>query len=114
MAKSIQRIEDFYLSRGYKRSALRKILWKDKEYQRLLDERKQKLTKRFAITKTEEKKYAMSTDEDYEILYKIKQLGKLKLNAADSHLVKLIRSQLEHDWRRPLIKEIERIMRRYR
>ena len=80
MKKSLQRIEDFYMSQGYKGDELRKILSKDKDYQKLLQERKQKLTKKISLTKTEEKKYVMSIDQDYEILSKVKQLEKLELN----------------------------------
>ncbi|MBI2583091.1 MAG: hypothetical protein HYW25_00350 [Candidatus Aenigmarchaeota archaeon] len=92
MKKSLQRIEDFYMSKGYKGDGLRKILSKDKEYQKLLQERKQKLTKKISLTKTEKKKYVMSVDEDYEILSKVKQLEKLNLNNQERLLIKFIRT----------------------
>ena len=114
MKKSLQRIENFYLSEGYKGNELRKILSKDKDYQQLLEERKQKLTNKISLTKTEEKKYVMSIDEDYEILSKVKQLEKLDLNKDEKFLIKFIRTQLEHDWRKWLIKELDKILLKYK
>src|SRR3989338_8289395 len=110
MKKSLQRIEDFYVKQGYKGNELRKILSKDKEYQKLLKERKQKLTKKISLTKTEKKKYVMSVDKDYEILLKVKQLEKLTLTKEEKFLIKFIRTQLEHDWRKWLIKELDKIL----
>src|SRR3989344_2617901 len=107
--KSLQRIEDFYVSQGYNGDELRKISSKDKDYQKLLKERKSKLTKQTSLTKTEEKKYVMSTDEDYEILGKVKQLEKMKLTKGERFLVKLIKTQLEHPWRKYLILELHKI-----
>ena len=114
MKKSLQRIDNFYLSEGYKGNELRKILSKDKDYQQLLEERKQKLTNKISLTKTEEKKYVMSIDEDYEILSKVKQLEKLDLNKDEKFLIKFIRTQLEHDWRKWLIKELDKILLKYK
>ena len=114
MKKSLQRIEDFYMSRGYKGDELRKILLKDKDYQKLIKERKQKLTQKVFLTKTEEKKYVMSINEDYEILSKVKQLEKLNLNKEEKFLIKFIRTQLEHDWRKWLIKELDKILLKHK
>jgi len=114
MKKSLQRIEDFYISQGYKGDELRKILLKDKDYLKLLKERKQKLTKKISVTKAEEKKYVLSTDEDYEILGKVKQLEKMKLTKEEKFLVKFIKTQLEHGWRKSLIKELDKILLKYK
>ena len=114
MKKSLQRIEDFYVKQGYKGDELRKILSKDKEYQKLLKERKQKLTKKISLTETERKKYVMSINEDYEIISKVKQLEKLNLNKEEKFLIKFIRTQLEHDWRKWLIKELDKILLKYK
>ena len=102
------------MTQGYKRDELRRILLKDKDYQKLLKERKQKLTNKISLTKTEEKKYVMSIDEDYEILSKVKQLEKLDLNKDEKFLIKFIRTQLEHDWRKWLIKELDKILLKYK
>jgi len=111
--KSLQEIEDFYINLGYRRDKLRKALAKDKEYQKLLKERKQKLTKRFKVTTSEKKKYVLSTDVDFEILAKCKQLEKLKLTKEDRVLVKLIKTQLERDWRNSLLKTLNKLLRKY-
>lgn len=114
MKKSLQKIEDFYISQGFSGEELRKKILKDKAYSKLLLERKQKLGKQISLTKAEEKKYVMSVDEDYEILSKIKQLEKLNLRKEDKFLVSFIRAQLEHDWRKPLIKLLDRLLGKYR
>ena len=70
--------------------------------------------KKFLLTKAEKKKYVMAEARDYEILAKIKQLEKLKLSQKDKFLVKFIRSQLERDWRKYLIKELNKLLRKYK
>ena len=82
--KSLQQIEDFYISLGYKYSKLKDALTKDEKYQKLLEERKHKLTK------------------------------KLKLNKEDKFLVRLIKTQLEYDWRKPLFKTLNQILKKYK
>ncbi len=111
--KSLQEIEDFYKNQGYRGNKLRKILAKDKEWLRLYKERLQKLTKRFHLTKIEQRKYVMSTNEDYEILKKIKQLEKIKLTKEDKILVCLIKTQLEFDWRKYLIQTLNQLLKKY-
>ncbi len=71
-------------------------------------------TKKFPLTKTEKKKYVMLAIRDYEILSKIKQLEKLKLSKEESSLVKFARTQLERDWRKPLIYTLDKILRKSR
>lgn len=70
-----------------------------------------RLTVKISLTKREKKKYVMSTDQDYEILSKIKQLEKCDLNKQEKFLVRLVRTQLERDWRKWLIKELDWILR---
>lgn len=111
--QQIQEIEDFYNSLGYRGDKLRKVLAKDGQYQRLLKERKEKLTKRFKVTPSEKKKYVLLTDDDFEILAKCKQLEKLKLTKEDRFLVKLIKTQLEDDWRKPLLKKVNLLLKKY-
>ncbi|MBC8501133.1 MAG: hypothetical protein ISS25_03995 [Nanoarchaeota archaeon] len=112
--KSLQQIQDYYETLGYKGDKLRKVLDKDKEYQKIIKERKQKLTKHFKITKKEKKKYVLSTDEDFEILAKCKQLEKLKLTKDDKSLVEFLKTQLEDDWRKPLLKKLNNLLRKYK
>lgn len=61
------------------------------------------------ITKAEKRKYALPTKLDIKILIKIKELEKKKLNKENKRMLRLIKTQLEYDWRKPLIKELKRI-----
>ena len=91
-----------------------KFWQKTKNGPNIYKERQQKLTKSFSLTKTEQKKYVMSTNDDYEILKKVKQLEKLKLNKEDKILVWLIKTQLEFEWRNYLIHALNQILKKYR
>jgi hypothetical protein len=113
-SKSLQEIEDFYINLGYRGNKLRKVLTRDKEYQKLLKKRKQKLTKQFKVTTSEKKKYVLSTDNDFEILANCKLLEQLNLTKEDKILVKLIKTQLKDDWRKALLKTLERLLRKYK
>ncbi len=110
----LQEIEDQYINLGYKGERLRKSLAKDKEYQKFLKERKQRLTKKVKISSTEKKKYVLSTDTDFKILKRCKQLEKSRLEKDDRFLIKLIKSQLEDDWRKYLLKDLDKLMRKYK
>ena len=112
--KSLQQIEDFYVNLGYNGNKLRKVLVKDKEYQKLSKERKQRLTKQFKISSLEKKKYVLSKDTDFEILAKCKQLEKIKLTKEDKFLVKFLKTQLEADWRKPLLKRLNQLLKKYK
>lgn len=111
--KSLQEIEDFYINLGYRNDRLRKALIKNKNYQKLLGERKQKLTKKIKITLSEKKRYVLSTDTDFEILSKCKKLEKLELKKEDKILIKIIKAQLEDDWRKSLIKMLNELLKKY-
>jgi hypothetical protein len=111
--KSLQEIEDLYKNQGCRGDKLRKILAKDKEWIKLYKERQQRLNKSFPLTKTEQK-YVMSTNEDYEILRKVKQLEKLKLTREEKFLVFLIKTQLEFGWRKYLIQTLNKILRKHK
>jgi len=111
---SMDIITDKYINLGYKGFELRKVLEKDKEYQRLLEAKKQSITKKYKLTPAEKKKYFMPSDRDYEILEKCKQLKKLKLSKEDKYLIKLILAQLYDDWRKPLIQELNRLFKKYK
>ena len=72
-----------------------------------------KPTKRFPLTKTEQRKYVMSTNEDYEILQKVKKLEKLKLTKEEKILVWLIKTQLEPKWRKYLLQTLSKLLKKY-
>lgn len=67
----------------------------------------------FKITQAEAKKYVLSTDGDFEILAKCKKLEKLNLTEEDKALVKLIKTQLEDDWRKPLVMSLNKLLEKY-
>ena len=114
MEKSLQKIQNFYENLGYSGNNLRSALLKDKDYRQILEERKQKLTKKINITKSESKKYVLSIDLDYLILEKIKLLEKKSLKKDDKIFVKFIRSQLEHEWRKPLLRTLNSLLSKYK
>ncbi|MFH0974051.1 MAG: hypothetical protein V1817_04680 [Candidatus Micrarchaeota archaeon] len=111
--KSLQEIEDFYVENGYADEKLRQVLMKDLEYQTLLKEKKRKRAKQLGITSTEEKKYVLSTDADIEILRECRRLEKLRLTKEERFLIKLVKSQLEIDWRKALRKTLDRLSRKH-
>ena len=71
-------------------------------------------TKKISSSKSEKRKYVMSTDVDYEILEKIKFLERRNLKKEDAVFVKFMRSQLEQDWRKPLLKMLDKILSKYK
>ena len=62
----------------------------------------------------DKKKYLLLEDQDYEILEKIYKLEKKQLSSEDKKLVKLLRTQLERDWRTPLVKFLDRLLKKYK
>lgn len=65
------------------------------------------------VSPEEKKKYVLKTEQDYEILAKIKQLEKKKLSTAEKELVTFLRTQLEEDWRTPMIKKLDALLKKY-
>lgn len=114
MKKSLQQIADYYFSLGYRGEKLRKAFLKDEEYQAILKEKKAKITEQLDVSAQDLKKYILPTDEDYVILGKCKKLEKMELSKSDKELVKLIKSQLEDEWRKPLINKLDEILKRYK
>jgi hypothetical protein len=111
--KSLQDIEDYYVAKGLVGADLRNTLQNDNEYVQLLNDRKAKLNATFAITKAESSRYVLSTDEDYEILRLINLLRNLTLSATDQEMVRLISSQLELDWRKPILDKLHELTKKY-
>ena len=72
-----------------------------------------KPAKSFPLTKAEQRKYVMSTSEDYEILKKIKQLEKLTLAKEEKILLWLIKTQLEPKWRKYLLQTLNKLLKKY-
>ena len=112
--RSLQKIQDFYEEMGYKGDKLRKVLEKDKEWVNLVKERRGRASKKIKLTKVEQKRYVISTSEDYEIMRKIKQIEKLKLSNDERFFISLLKTQLEDDWRKPLIKGLDQLLKKYK
>ena len=113
MRKTMQQIEDGYTKLGFRGQKLRQALEIDKEYQGLLKQRKKRLTRYYKINDLEKTQYVLSTDTDFEILEKCKRLEKLNLDSKDRKLVKLIKTQLENDWRNPLVRTLNQLIEKY-
>ena len=113
MAKSLQEIEDYYLSQGLEGEDLRKALESDGEYQVLLKERKSVIRNKYGITEDEEREFLLPNEEDYEILSGIKALEKKQLSPEDEEVIKLIKSQLQEDWRTPLLTKLRELVEKY-
>ncbi len=110
---SVQAIEDFYLNLGHRGDNLRKVLLKDKEYQGLLKKKIAALTIQTKVSLADKKKYVLATDADFEILNKCRRLEVLKLSDNDKLLTELIKTQLETEWRPPLIEALNKLLKKY-
>ncbi len=64
------------------------------------------------LTSYEKRNYVMNDKRDFIILNKIKELEKKKLDTKDKEIIRLIRTQLEKDWRSPLIIFLNKLLRR--
>jgi hypothetical protein len=69
---------------------------------------------KYKITTREKKKYLLPTDRDLEILAKCKLLEKSDLTDNDRVFVKFIKTQLEEDWRTPLLKMLNKLLKKYK
>lgn len=68
------------------------------------------MKKKHLPTKYERKKYVLKTAKDIEILEKCKLLEKKRLTKQERTLVKLIKAQLEDNWRKSLIKIVNKLL----
>ena len=114
MKKSLDTTAEFYIQRGYTGQKLREVLEGDLEYQKLIKNKRKKLSEETKVSQKEKAKYVLSADKDFEILKKCKLLPKKKLSNADKELVILIKAQLEDDWRKPLIKILNNLLKKYK
>ncbi|MBI2096566.1 MAG: hypothetical protein HYT40_00165 [Candidatus Sungbacteria bacterium] len=65
------------------------------------------------FTSEDKKKYILKERRDYQILEMIYLLEKRKLSLEDKKIVNLIRTQLEDDWRKPLLKFLNKLAKKY-
>jgi hypothetical protein len=66
------------------------------------------------ISNREKKKYVLKEERDFQILDQIHGLEKCELSLEDAKTIKLIRTQLEDDWRKPLIKFMDEMNKKYK
>ncbi|MDO8664804.1 MAG: hypothetical protein Q7K44_04665 [Candidatus Liptonbacteria bacterium] len=55
--------------------------------------------------------YILDKAQDRRIMRKLNMLSKIKFNKNDEKLIKLLYSQLETDWRTPLEKFIDQLLK---
>ena len=75
---------------------------------------KEKIINEYKITKYDKKKYILKTKRDLKILYLCKKLERLKLSKKDKILVALIKTQLEKNWRKYLLKRLNELLKKYK
>ena len=92
---------------------MRRAAQNDREYMAILRKRWLKLTKSFPVEAKDRKRYILSTDQDYQILGRIYELERKKLSDKDEALVKLVRTQLEHHWRTPILRFLNQLLKKY-
>lgn len=66
------------------------------------------------IKAEDKKRYVLGEGRDYKILKKIYKLEKRKLTPGDKRILNLIRTQLERDWRKSLIKFLDGLAKKYK
>ncbi|OGN04835.1 MAG: hypothetical protein A3B99_00485 [Candidatus Yanofskybacteria bacterium RIFCSPHIGHO2_02_FULL_44_12b] len=65
------------------------------------------------VSLKDQKRYVLGEKRDYQISAKIYKLEKYKLSSEDKKTVNLIRTQLEKDWRKPLLKILNHLLKKY-
>jgi len=66
------------------------------------------------IMPKDEKKYVLKERVDTEILLKCKTLENAGLTKEDRALVEFIKTQLEDDWRTPLLEKTDELIKKYK
>jgi hypothetical protein len=66
------------------------------------------------IEAKDKKRYVLKNERDYKILEIVYDLEKYKLSPEDKKLLNLIRTQLEDDWRKPLLKFLYALEKKYK
>ena len=75
----------------------------------MTEEVRDKLREKYGIKPVEETGYVMGEERDYAILAKIKELEAKELSETDREMVVFIRTQLEDDWRKPILEKLNEI-----
>ena len=58
--------------------------------------------------------YVLKDELDFVILDKIKILEKKSLSKSDKETLRLCKTQLKKDWRTPLIRQLDMMLRKYK
>jgi hypothetical protein len=69
---------------------------------------------KYCATKSDKRKYVLKEDRDLEVLGKCKMLKRKKLSREDKELVRFILTQLEDDWRKPLVAMTNKLVKKYK
>ncbi|MFH1367243.1 MAG: hypothetical protein ABIH38_04660 [Patescibacteria group bacterium] len=102
-----------YYKKGFRGRKLIKALKKDKTFLRSFNQTVNLAKKKgIEIQLSDYKKYPSPDFEDYEILHNCRKALKKKLSGEDRRMIIFILSQMEYDWRRPLKKELKRILKK--
>jgi len=64
------------------------------------------------VKKADQKKLLLLQQRDYEILEKIYLLEKKKLNKEQKELIKFLKTQLEKNWRKPLLEFLNKLIKK--
>jgi len=72
----------------------------------------QKLLAEYRVTAAEKRKYVFDEKRDFEILEKCRRLEKQKISSQDRKVVRLIKTQLEKDWRSQLLVALNKLLRK--
>jgi len=70
--------------------------------------------RRLKISPQEKRKYLFLEKRDYVILNKIHQLEERSLSSQDRKLAIFLRTQLEQDWRTPLVRFLNTLLKKYK
>lgn len=65
------------------------------------------------IKEEDRKRYVLAEKRDFEILEKIYKLKEHDLSKEDKEIIELIRTQLEKDWRKPLMQFLNKLIKKY-
>jgi len=67
----------------------------------------------YQLTEEEKKRYVLAEERDLLILEQCNKLESLEISEHDREQVAFIKTQLEKDWRQPLLDELEKMLRKY-
>ncbi len=93
------------------RKATRKIR---KQIGEKMQERINYVKRTFKSSAKEKNRYVLSEERDFEILSGCNELQQQKLSKNNREFINLIKSQLEEDWRTPLLAKLKQIEKKYR